>query len=690
MNRLHVNVALACAAMALGTMLSGCAVMTAMGESPEAVNAVQGISNQDWLRQVAMRGQREDARIAAIKKLDQVNTLEELVCSGKENKDIRLAAFDRLVALDKVEQLLEDDDFAETIAFRQPVCGTSGKAQGGTSGEKVYTDSAQDEDDETVNELLGKSVSRTRSTRSTQVQSAPQTPAGETFAFPDEWRKKASIDVYRYAGTGHERTVLNDIGKKILLDPAESTALRIALIESAEVELSNEQVKTLAEEILSDNRKLPILNRLFAKESPQENAKNQGGKAKKKMQKKSQNLHKQAILEACYGKLDISLEGRKLLFSFLDDEDIKNGLLNAMYAATKDEEDGKTDSENIQFAKWAIANTGSPKALGDYVRGSGSSDKYAPWLIEAVKHIDDDAELEKILKRDFFELSFPTVAVAVSQQFKSPEMKAKYGAPVLAKCSPDAATRAKALVDVLAKDRKAAYEVVDNWFLHEDEEGMLKGTDILYCVTDMKVLAGLLAEAQKDKRKFKLSSPIPGIKQAIFKLQKSKFDALPADKLEALAASVKARAEKLNGEGKTLVVGNYWIGMPLMGFFALEKSQEIKSIAGDWDFDSEGKNVIVTKLIFNPKNVYAATGVEKSDSAEFEIARKLELSQFKVGVTKIQRNTSEMNQIAEFFGDYSNSWTGGDVYYESVNHRTGVLVRYWNDTGTMEIEVLKD
>lgn len=640
MKRLQITMVAVCAVAAMGVVLTGCAVMTAMGDSPEAVKAVQEINEQGSLGQIAMRAQREDARIAAIKKLKEVSTLENLVCSDKENKDIRLAAFEQLVALNAVEQLLSSDrheQFARAIAFPQPVKASAGQsaangvAHGGSRG------------------------------RGAQVQSANTAPVGETFAFPEEWRTKA---VQSASFDGNDAV-------KILLDSAAPVDMRIAIAQGRKIYLQHDAARMLVNEVAADKGKFPIVKGLFETES----------------------LQKNMVLDLLWQTdrgLPASLEGRKLLFSFLKGKDVAEGLQCAMWGATKDEKAGKADSESVQFAKWAIANAGSSSVLGDFVRGSGSAKEYAPWFVEAVKHIDDDAELEKILTRDFFESDYPTVALAVAQQFKSPEMKAKYGAPTIAKSAPDAATRAKALADMFAQDHKAAYNVVFSWFNREHYDGALKGADILSNVTDMKIFAGILAEAKKDNRNFAGKTVVPGIKQAIIRVQKSKLDALPAEKVDALVASVKARAEKLNGEGKTLVVGNYYIGMPLLGALALVKTQEVKAAAQDWDFDSEGKNVVVTKMCFNAKNVYAATGVENGDLSHFKIAQKLGLSDFKTGITKIRRNTSQMNQIAEYFGDYSNSFKGGEIYCESINHAKGVLVTYWDKTGTMEIEMLAE
>ena len=661
MHKLRITIVSAVTMAALGAMLSGCAVMTAMSDSPEAVAAVKEINEQSSLGQIAMRAQREDARIAAIKKLKEVSTLESLVCSDKEDKDIRLAAFEQLVALNAVGQLLSDDrhgQFARTIAFPHPVKASTGQssASGNTSGS------------DSLNSLVssgpvassGPSVAARGGSRGrgAQVQSANTAPAGETFAFPEEWRTKAVLSA---AFDG-------DDAVKVLLDSAAPIDMRIAVAQGRKIYLQHDTARKLVNEVAADKRKMPIIKGLVASES----------------------LHKNTIIDSCRGSFSIPIDGRKLLFSFLKGKDATEGLLRAMWGATDDEKNGKTDSENIQFAKWAIANAGSSSMLGDFVRGSGSSKEYALWLIEAVKHIDDDAELEKILTRDSFESTFPSVALAVAQQFKSPEMKAKYGAPTIAKSAPDAATRAKALADVFAQDRGAAYKIVFFWFNHEHYDGALKGADILSNLTDTKIFAVVLAEAKKDNRRFADETVIPGIKLAMFRVQNSKLNALPSEKVNALAASVKARAEKLNGEGKTLVVGNYYIGMPLIGLFALEKTQEVKVTAQDCDFDSEGKNVIVTKMGFDAKNVYAATGIENGDLAYLKIAKKLGLSDFKTSVTKIRRNRSQMNQISEYFGDYSNSFNGGEIYRESTNHAKGVLVTYWDKSGLMEIEALAE
>lgn len=661
MHKLRITIVSAVTMAALGAMLSGCAVMTAMSDSPEAVAAVKEINEQGSLGQIAMRAQREDARIAAIKKLQSVSTLENLVCSDKEDKDIRLAAFEQLVALNAVGQLLGDDrhgQFAKAIAFPQPVKASN--RQSAASGNTSGSDSLNSLVSSGPDVSSGPSVAARGGSRSrgAQVQSANAAPAGETFVFPEEWRTKA---VQSAAFDGNDAV-------KVLLDSAAPVDMRIAVAQGRKIYLQHDTARMLVNEATADERKLPIVKGLFETES----------------------LHKGMVLDLLWQSnqgLPASLEGRKLLFSFLKGEYVKEGLQRAVYGAANDEKEGKTDSENVQFAKWTIANAGSTKALGDLVRGSGSAKEYAPWFVEAVKHIDDDAELEKILTRDFLESTFPSVALAVAQQFKSPEMKAKYGAPTIAKSAPDAATRAKALADIFAQDHEAAYKVVFAWFNREHYDGALKGSDILSNLTDMKLFAGILAEAQKDNRDFAGERVVPGIKQAIIRVQKNKLGALPAEKVDALAASVKARAEKLNGEGKTLVVGNYYVGMPLMGLLALEKTQDVKAVARDWQFDPEGKNVIVTSIRFDSKNVYKATGIEKSECV-LMLPSKLGIAAFEVKATKIKRNTSLSNQIAEYTGDYSNSYTGGDVYFVSENQNKEVIVTFWKESGALVLEAL--
>lgn len=635
----------------LGAMLSGCALVSlnkAMSDSPDAAAAVGQIESGAFLEQIAREAPREDARIAAASKMNGEWPLCCIVMDRQQAKGVRLAAFERLVKLGKAETLLgKRSDLADTIVQAQSA-----------------TEDAEEEED-TVEDLIGP---RGRSTSGPRG-AATAKKAGKTWAFPEEWRVKA-------VNTGNCSGIYLE---KILLDETESMSMRIAVAQAEYFNLNDENIRQLTTGAAKDDGRKALVEALFAS--------GKGGK------KDRGSLSYNTLSEFLLRDKTLPFEDCQYVFSLLSKDKDANKLAKTLGYVVYRAEDAKKDSDAERFAMWAIANVGNSETLFKLVEDNGSKKKAAKYLVEAVKHMDD-ASLEKLLVEKYVKGSSfrrtPEVPYAAVSQIKDQAKKAAIVDRVIAMSAPEAAVRAKALSKVCASNPKDAYGIVWNWFFDTDYfETGVKGDVNVRELTDRQALAALLKQAMADRRNLARTEIVPSIKRAVFASAQRQFDALPADKREALVASVKARAGKLNGEGKTLVVGNYYVGMPLVGLFALEKTQDVKAVAKDWQFDSEGKNVIVTSIRFDSKNVYRATGIEKSECV-ISLPSKLGIAAFEMKATKIRRNTSLSNQIAEYTGDYSNSYTGGDVYWESENQNKEVLVTFWNDSGTMDIEELKD
>jgi len=397
----------------------------------------------------------------------------------------------------------------------------------------------------------------------------------------------------------------------------------------------------------------------------------------------------------------VSPDAKQLLFSFLTKEkEMHEALQHILWKAIEDEKEGKKDSDNIKFFKWAVNNTKNSKVIGELVRSPGTFKTKIPrFLTEAVNSIDDDAVLIDILTNDDEirerpELSM--VAFAAASRIKDPQQKKTIGASIRASSAPEAKTRAEAIVDVYSIDPNKAYEIVKRWFSTEHYDGNMKGAAIAGAIRDEKVLWALIGMCRKDPAS--LSSwfrkkIISGLKGGVFNSQVDKIAGFPKDKLDKFVAAMIDKSQKLSAEGKTCVIGNYYAGMPLLGFIALGKTQEIKAMPLDWEIDSEGKHVVVNKFAFDSKNLYKATGLEKSEVV-LRLPRKLSVASFQGGVTKleIERNESLQQQISEAFGDYSDSYnvSGGKLYYRSENQAKGVVLLFWHESGQLIVETLSE
>ena len=131
--------------------------------------------------------------------------------------------------------------------------------------------------------------------------------------------------------------------------------------------------------------------------------------------------------------------------------------------------------------------------------------------------------------------------------------------------------------------------------------------------------------------------------------------------------------------------------MPLAGFIALNKTQKVKAVPMDWKLNAEINRIVISEFSLDAKNLYEATGVEKSQ-VMFSLPHKLGIPPFKLDATKIkvERNYSFGAQMLESMGDYSNSYnvSGGNVFYKCECQAKHVTVTYWDKSGILDVEEL--
>ena len=127
--------------------------------------------------------------------------------------------------------------------------------------------------------------------------------------------------------------------------------------------------------------------------------------------------------------------------------------------------------------------------------------------------------------------------------------------------------------------------------------------------------------------------------------------------------------------------------MPLEDFVILNKTQDVKAAAIDWNIDNEGKMFVIKEMAFDTKNLYKATGLEKSE-LRFGIPKKLGIAEFEVEVTEVKYNRNHFAEAMLESYDF-NTVTGGEIYYKSENQAKGVSVIMMEKSGRLFISNLE-
>lgn len=167
---------------------------------------------------------------------------------------------------------------------------------------------------------------------------------------------------------------------------------------------------------------------------------------------------------------------------------------------------------------------------------------------------------------------------------------------------------------------------------------------------------------------------------------KKKVEMMEASARNALVQNARDTASKLASGGNTLVIADFYIGMPVEDALAILSKSEIAVRLGGLSVDGNGRPV-VDCLIFDSKNLFLATGIEKS-AVPLEFAPKYGLAKFSLKSTKVKVET---NEIAFYLGDHENAFSvsGGEMYYVSETQAKCVEVTFWAESGVLSVSRLK-
>ena len=581
---------------------TGCTLINqniAMGDGADAEEAVARLDNQEALENVSLYSQNLNARIKAVGKLNGLSRLTRFIEDEDKPTELRLAAFQRIVALGKAEAVL----------------------RAGSSLNKII--------------VFG------------------------TIAVPDEWRIKAM-----HWDSSIFRSSSYDDNAEFLCN--QSISMNVRKESLGKIELDSKGFAKLLEEAVKPGRE--DCAELIRRYQPERNL--------------------MLSLMDVMRDAKVPDRAKMLAFSAIKDEEVLvEALKEALWGA-------KDNSANATFFKWAVANAKNNKALGELVCNPGTFKKeVAAYLEETVRHIDDDEVLLRIIDNHDIksESKLASIALTAVSRLKDPEKRKTVGRIVAARNSLDMQTRVNAIVDVYAADPKSACEIVETWFTTEHYEGNLKGADITGKIRDMKTLLALIDACQKGDIRACRNEVLRGLKKGLLNTMDERVSAMPKEKFDRLVSRMIDIAKKLDSEGKTCVIGNYYVGMPLAGFIALNKTQKVKAVPMDWKLNAEIGRIVISEFALDAKNLYEATGVEKSQ-VMFSLPHKLGIPPFKLGATKIkvERNYSFGAQMLESMGDYSNSInvSGGDVFYKCECQAKHVTVTYWDKSGILDVEEL--
>ena len=619
-------------------MLTGCESIrvvidsqTALGSEPSAEEAVGRLSNEDILQRVVLNGRNDKARVAAIKKCKDINLFKRLVCSNKESTLIRNVAFQQLVALGSVDRLIsEDTDFANVIISGH------GIAEVNVRGDRAYSEHEQ--------------MKMKHYMREQQSKTKPD------IVFPKEYRIRAietlrDIDMY-----SADNGMLSDV----VFDENNPVDVRMSAIRK--VKLQKEAFK-----------------RLLAKAGDNKDKNN----ADYQLLVKAYLDAAGNVQEMCWliRDNDVSFSSRRLMFSYLKEE--KSIIDVLFYAMTKSEQDAfvkSPESEEVKFAKYVIENT-TQEILSKFVLTIDKSwhiskSNYELFFVECVKNINDEKLLIKIA-----EMPTPTgggQAVLLAAYKIKDVGKTILRDRAIAKYESDLRKRVDAIERIYAVDPKDAYSIVQSHGRHE------KDTTVSL-INDEKTLIGLLKLNKSDKS-YHSDTVAQHLKNAAYRIIKNRVDTIGKAKINNRVSQIQNRSKQLKQSGKVCLVNHYYVGMPLEDFMILNKTQDVKAAAIDWNIDNEGKMFVIKEMAFDTKNLYKATGLEKSELL-WGIPRKLGIAKFEVEMTKVKYNR---NYFAEAMGSYDfNTVTGGEIYYKSENQAKGVSVIMMEKSGRLFISSLE-
>lgn len=368
-----------------------------------------------------------------------------------------------------------------------------------------------------------------------------------------------------------------------------------------------------------------------------------------------------------YGMRSVPLSVRERLFSWLKDEESIQQILSDIAWDIQDALTKAPELEDVKFAKYLFMHA-KQESLAKFVQRHKHNSQIEAFLVEAVNNISDDTLLEKIAESS----SIGDVILAAARRIKGPSGKFLLD-KAEARYESDIQKRVDALLRVYAVDPKGAYSIV---CFHDGK--------IVNAITDKDVLMGLFKLNQDDKGS--LADDVARyLKDGIYKVYEQQIVGLSKDRLDEIVALTQNHANLLAKGGKACVIGNYYVGMPLQSFIALNKVQDVKAKALDWKLNAAGKRFVVDGMSFDSRSLFKATGLEKSQ-VRFDLPRKLGIAAFEIEMTEVKHNR---NYFAEAMGSYDfNTVSGGDIYYQSENQAKGVVITVWEKSGRLVMYAL--
>ncbi len=350
-----------------------------------------------------------------------------------------------------------------------------------------------------------------------------------------------------------------------------------------------------------------------------------------------------------------------------------------------------------QLSNWAIANTKNNDALYGFVNSFTFEEEVAlkrkPYRIRAASYITDDTMLENLVNK--FYKSEGAVAVAAHKAIKDAAKKKALaskvaGADLLDACldkSKSNEERGQALEKLCKLAPEKAIEVVNEWTRFDDRSYNNNMLGALEFVKNPATMSRLLKEAKTADLTYPDKS-IGSLKKYARKLFEKIVEEMPEAELDKLVADTLAQAEEVGKDKARVVIGGTWLGMPCINMCALQKKGKTHGSIYRVGADEKGETLIVEAIMFL-KGVYEDTGIEDAD-IEYQFPKKFGLADFRVEVSKIERNDSLVQQISEAMGDYSNAYTGGDVYCISKTRAKKIQVTFWPEKGQVLIQPLND
>ena len=629
--KLKSNVILTCSVMSV--IIMGCTIVNeqiAKGNGSSAEEAVQRITDDRSLENVSLYGQNEKARVLAVKKLNNIERLFQFVGDFFHTPpSVREAALDRLIELGIAEKIIANK-LKRDVKYSE-------KYRNGLYHALIRPDGPSD-------------LER-------RLNGMPIRGNTSKVNFPEEWRIRA---FQTWDGIGY----LHEINE-VALDKTEPIKIRIAAIKRARFS-NNEFAKILKDAANKDNpARIDNENLVRAYCSSRESA---------------------SDISNILGNKMFPLESRKLAFSCLQKEDdIIDAFWNIASTMKESQVNGSPqEGDGIKLARYALEKT-KPKTIERFFNSLKVNRRYGmdtlvPFMIEASKRISDEAFLVSITEWLDGKFSVDEFARVVAKRIKNPKFKKNRDA-LLAKNGKDIKECVDAFVSLYSVDPARAYEVISIWQIKDKVRGSGWDDDkqeykYITAVEDVNILAGLIKlnknGRSEEQRRY--------LKVGFLNRLKLHLMALPQEERNQVVEVAMNRAQDISKSGNVCVIGNYYLKMPVLHFIALSTTQDSKAVPMDWEWDEESKQVIMTEIAFDTKNLYKATGLEKTE-VKFRLPSKLGMPNFEVGMTKIQYNR---NYFAESMGSYDfNTVSGGDIYYRSESQKKNVVLLLWEKSGQL-------